>query len=140
VVGVVTSYRQFKGDKKAYLREWRLRNPDNQKQWVRQYRIRKPAKYMLKSIKEKAKKRNIPFNLSEEDIVVPEYCPILGVKLEYGNEDRRTSPSIDRLIPELGYTKGNVAVISAAANSLKSNLTLEQIVRMGDWAKGHMNG
>lgn len=30
-------------------------------------------------------------------------------------------PSIDRIVPELGYVKGNVAVISMKANRLKSN-------------------
>ena len=37
------------------------------------------------------------------------------------------SPTIDKLIPSLGYTKGNVWVISRRANMIKSDATLEEL-------------
>lgn len=40
------------------------------------------------------------------------------------------SPSIDRIIPELGYTKGNIRVISNRANLLKSNATIEELQKV----------
>ena len=36
------------------------------------------------------------------------------------------SPSLDRIVPELGYVKGNIRVISNRANHLKSDATLEE--------------
>lgn len=39
----------------------------------------------------------------------------------------KNDPSVDRIIPELGYTKGNVRVISNRANLLKNNASIEEI-------------
>lgn len=57
------------------------------------------------------------------DIIIPETCPMLGIKLEFGFDKQGgnfNSPSLDRIIPELGYTKGNVMVISKRANMIKT--------------------
>lgn len=83
-------------------------------------------KKMFYAAKCRAKINNIPFNLEISDIVVPEYCPVLGFKLIL-SEDKNTSPSLDRIVPELGYIKGNVRVISWRANWLKNNATLDEI-------------
>lgn len=37
------------------------------------------------------------------------------------------SPSLDRVIPELGYVPGNVIVISWRANNLKRDATIEEL-------------
>lgn len=64
------------------------------------------------------------------DIEIPEYCPLLGIKLNKHvgeGEAKFDSPTIDKLIPSLGYTKGNVWVISRRANMIKSDATLEEL-------------
>ena len=38
------------------------------------------------------------------------------------------SASVDRIIPELGYVKGNIRVISLLANQIKWNVTKEQLL------------
>jgi hypothetical protein len=38
------------------------------------------------------------------------------------------SPSLDRRVPELGYVKGNVEVISMKANAIKSYAAPEEIM------------
>lgn len=68
---------------------------------------------------------------------MPKYCPITGLELRIsigskGFED--FSPSVDRKDPSKGYIKGNVGVISMRANRLKSNLSLEEIKRMYQYA------
>ena len=81
---------------------------------------------ILSRIKSKSKKHNIEFNLDVSDIIVPETCPILGIKLVTTNQGRgyhTNSPSLDKIDPKLGYTKGNVRVISARANLLKNDAT-----------------
>jgi hypothetical protein len=40
----------------------------------------------------------------------------------------RTSPTLDRIIPELGYVAGNVEVVSHQANSMKGEASAEQLV------------
>lgn len=84
---------------------------------------------MLRDSKSRAKTRGLPFDLDISDIVVPEFCPYLNVLLEKGiGRHQPNSPSLDRIIPELGYVKGNVQVISYKANSVKNNLTLEELL------------
>lgn len=92
------------------------------------YRINFPEKEMLKKAKERAKAKGLIFDLEWDDFRIPEVCPLLGIPLCRGT-GRLTdnSPSLDRIIPEEGYTKGNVIVISHRANRIKSNSTLEEL-------------
>ena len=89
----------------------------------------------LKNVEYRAKRENIPFNLDIEYFIdkdnkpdgqktgYPEYCPIFGTKLNHikGSDNMA---SFDKVIPEHGYIKGNVQIISYKANRLKSNLHL----------------
>lgn len=65
-----------------------------------------------------------------DDIIIPENCPVLGIKLVSGQgrgAHLPSSPSLDRINPNLGYRKGNIRVISYRANQLKSNATLAEL-------------
>jgi hypothetical protein len=74
------------------------------------------------------------FNLTLEDITIPEFCPILGIKLEKGyGTNRDNSPSLDRFDPSKGYLKGNVYVVSWRANALKRDGTLEEFKKLIHW-------
>lgn len=86
------------------------------------------ARRQLNSCRQRAKKLDVPFDLKLEDIYpFPLKCPILGIPLIPSNHASSPfSPSIDRKIPDLGYTKDNVQVISMRANQLKSNGTIEE--------------
>ncbi len=94
------------------------------------------------SAKERAKKHSLPFNLDLEDIVIPEYRPVISyIKINKSNKVvSMDSPTLDRLIPELGYVKGNVQVISHRANSIKSNATYDEIQLVADWLRETVNG
>lgn len=81
----------------------------------------------------RAKEKGLPFDL--ETLECPDVCPVLGIPLVYmRGRGRRTSyddsPSVDRLRPEVGYVKGNVQVISARANRIKNDATLEDLERV----------
>jgi hypothetical protein len=84
---------------------------------------------LLSGAKTRAKKAGLPFNLTEEDIELPLRCPALGIDLIYGggHDNRDASPSLDRLRPEFGYVRGNVATISYRANRIKSNAQLHEL-------------
>jgi hypothetical protein len=89
---------------------------------------------LLNRAKHRAKVKGLPFNLTLEDIVVPAHCPALGMPLVLGSGvSSPTSPSLDRVIPELGYTKGNVVVISMLANQIKNSATPQQVRAVADW-------
>jgi hypothetical protein len=95
---------------------------------------RSPSLYMLCQARTRAKKSGIPFSIEEKDIVVPEFCPILGLRLERGTmKQRDSSPSLDKIIPELGYVPGNVAVISHLANRIKNTGSAEDHRKIADW-------
>lgn len=104
----------------------------NSKSFWRKKRIEDPAWCLWAGAKARAGKKNIPFTISREDIHIPEYCPILGIKLKFDNDKgfRMDSPSIDKIVPELGYTQENIQVLSWRANQLKSNGTLEEFKKL----------
>ena len=81
-----------------------------------------------------AKRLGIEFTIDFGDIEFPEYCPALGLKLNYFNESvADNSPSFDRIDPTKGYVKGNVVVISKRANTIKSNATPAELKRIANF-------
>jgi hypothetical protein len=82
------------------------------------------------------------FDLRVEDISIPEICPVLGIPIAVGNSNGPSpnSPSLDRFIPELGYVRENVRVISWRANRLKSDATLEEIESVARYMRGGQRG
>lgn len=80
---------------------------------------------MLRDAKKRARKKNIPFTIDVSHVVIPEFCPVFGMKLVKGAG--AASPSLDRIRPELGYVPGNVWVISYRANTIKSDATLQEL-------------
>lgn len=97
---------------------------------------RDPRLRMLVTAKHRAKKRGLSFNLTLADIgVMPLICPALGIPLgsQHGRDNR---PEIDRLIPSKGYVRGNVAIISARANRIKNDGTLDDLTKITKWLSG----
>lgn len=75
-----------------------------------------------------ASKKGIEFTIKFEEMVYPDYCPVLGIKLEHGNgKPIDASPTIDRIDNSKGYVPGNVHVISYKANRMKSNATVGEL-------------
>lgn len=84
----------------------------------------------------RAKKKGIPFAIDIADVVIPEKCPILGITLAISKETvDDNSPTLDRIIPSLGYIKGNVIVISHRANSIKQNATAEELFKVANFVE-----
>lgn len=87
--------------------------------------------YMVRNTKYMSKRRGIYFDLKYDDFEVPEYCPILEIKLKFLNEDSTgnllSHASLDRIDNSKGYVKGNVIVISRLANAMKNEANFEQL-------------
>jgi hypothetical protein len=103
--------------------------------WQAKNRAKFPIKYALRNCKNRAKLLGVAFNLTAEDIVVPEFCPVLGIKLEWGHSKNNgffasNTPSLDRRDPKKGYVKGNVFVMSNRANILKRDGTLAEFRKL----------
>lgn len=94
----------------------------------------------------RAKKKDLPFNLEASYIksIMVTHCPVLGIELDYslGNKGhaQQNSPSIDRIVPELGYIEGNIIIVSYRANSLRQDATIEELTQVRDfYEKLHSN-
>jgi len=99
------------------------------------YRELNPERSILDGVKQRSKKRGWVCDITVEDIVIPEVCPILLVPLK--KYDKNWAPSLDRVDNSKGYEKGNVRVISKRANSLKGDMSIEDIERLLAYAKGN---
>jgi hypothetical protein len=92
---------------------------------------------VLMGAKCRAKTKGIPFNLSLEDIKIPEVCPVLKIPLVWGDRLTNNTPTVDRVVPEKGYVKGNCVVISMKANRLKNNASKEDLEAILEYVTNH---
>ena len=86
-------------------------------------RNERPAKRLWLVRRRYSLKNKIPFDITIEDIenIWPKdnKCPITKKIFRSGIENKFDLPTLDKIIPAKGYVKGNIAVISFQANSLK---------------------
>lgn len=134
-------WKKRNAEKKEYAKEWhkeRMKDPEfaeKRRVQAKEYRKKQPKKRLLRGAKDRAKKKGIPCEITIDDIVIPEYCPILGCKLEVLSGPN--SPSLDRINPALGYIKGNIQVISCKANVMKNDATEDELRKFAEWVKNN---
>lgn len=93
-----------------------------------------PTRHMLNNSKQRAKVAGLEHTLTIDDIVIPDFCPVLGIKLETGNrKEHHNAPSIDRIDNEKGYTKDNILVVSTRANLIKKDATIDELIMIGNF-------
>ena len=110
---------------------WAQRNPEAAAKRAKDWRRNHQEQMLHISAKRRAARLNLPFDIEISDIIIPEKCPITGLILaiNQGNVTgpAMNSPTLDRIHPELGYVKGNIAVISFKANKWKSDMTKQDV-------------
>lgn len=103
---------------------------DGAANWKRNH----PEVALVDYARNRAKQSGLPFNITSKDISIPDFCPVLGIPLVKGDGVLHdSSPTLDRLNPELGYVKGNVVVISYKANRIKNNGDLKDLKAVAEW-------
>jgi hypothetical protein len=111
----------------AYNQAWRPTHRDQVRESDRRWKYSNYAAVLLSHAKRRAKKHGLQFSITLKDIVIPELCPYLQLRLKLDEGPLSdNSPSLERIIPFLGYVPGNVEVISYRANRIKSNGTVEE--------------
>lgn len=119
---------------KKTKKKWYL---DNKQQIIedrKEKRKADPRYNMLSTAKHRAKKSGIPFSLRLEDVSIPTHCPILGIELLFNKGVAgKNSPSLDKIVPVLGYVPDNVQVISKLANSMKTNASIAELKLFAKW-------
>jgi len=114
--------RKIYHDNTAYYPNWQKENVNSR---------------LCSIAKSRAKKKNLEFDITKEDVIVPTHCPILGIELTMnqgsGAGGKYNSFSLDRIDSSKGYVKGNVQVISHLANNMKSYATKEDLLKFAEW-------
>lgn len=80
--------------------------------------------------KKRAKENGVTFELTVHDIPdVPSVCPVLGIAIQPNEKSGPldSSPSLDKIVPALGYVPGNVRIISNRANRIRSDATAAEL-------------
>ena len=96
--------------------------------------------YLWRLVKDRAHKNNTPFTIEPSDIIIPEICPVLGIKVHpCGRQLNDCSPTLDRINNNLGYIKGNVAVISNRANRIKNDGNAEEHEQIANYIKNKLD-
>jgi len=95
------------------------------------------TRYFVRA-KTRARTKNIPFDLDLAYLnsIATDVCPVFGTEFVWGRQQgprHRYTPSLDRVVPELGYVKGNVVFISMWANVIKADATEKELYAVADW-------
>ena len=121
------------------LKEWRKNKTVGDSQHL--YDMRRGAQ-------DRARANKLPFDLTVQDLrdIITDSCPILGIKFELNKNGLKwgkgknknnwgNSPSLDRIVPDKGYTKDNIIIVSLMANSIKNQATPNQIQKVATFYK-----
>lgn len=121
---IVKTFEDFRKNKNsAFGYSYFCRECDKQRVYSRDRR-----RILINAAKKRSKDYGLEFNLDLNDIVLPEKCPILGIKLQFNTgKAKDNSYSIDRIDNNKGYIKGNIQIISFKANTIKSNANFQEL-------------
>ena len=96
---------------------------------------------LVSDAKRRAKDKNVPFDIdldyvrsiAGENAELASRCPVFGTPLEWscqrgnGHNHLPNSPSLDRIVPERGYVKDNLWIISHRANTIKNDASHDEL-------------
>jgi len=126
--------------------EWRENHNNRAKAWRTHLKDEDPTRLWaydaLANAKMRSKRSGVPCTIDLHDVmgVVADTCPLLGLPLVYATgKIHSNSPTLDRKVCELGYTKDNIAVISHRANRIKSDSTVEELQLLLDNLVQYLN-
>jgi len=143
-------------------RDWTKRNPnygkqhyvDNKDVYVergktsyRKNKAQTPWVLLYRIAKGRAKKANIPFNITPEHLkeIWTDVCPVLNIPLHPNTSTSSrgiphdNSHTVDRLVPELGYVMGNVKIVSYRANMIKNCGNADEHRKIADYIDAHQS-
>ena len=118
---------------KAVAAAWRDNNREKLRAANKQRRLEQRAKCLVAAARIRARKRNIPCDITAAEtarlqaVIDVGVCELSGVELTLSGPRSATSPSLDRIKPHLGYVAGNMRIVCHALNA-----------GMGDWGENEL--
>ena len=96
-------------------------------------RMREPAVRLHKWAQKRARETGVTFRITVDDVraIWVKRCPVFG----WGWGRGARAPTLDRIRPDLGYVRGNIAVISMVANQIKSNARARDVEKVARWMR-----
>lgn len=127
-------YNKLAGEKRKLKRK----TDTDYREKLRKEKVESSRRNIKQNMVSRAKKRallkGLQFDISKEDLEVPDICPILKIPLIIGTKGNyENTPSIDRIDNTRGYTKDNIQIITKKANSMKNSGTPEELLKLADW-------
>lgn len=111
---------------------------ESKKRRAKESQARHPLETLISHAKHRATERGFDFDITTDDIEIPDVCPVLGIPLTKGDGKRHDgSPTIDRIDNTKGYVKGNVMVISYRANMIKNSASIQEVELVLEYMKKH---
>ena len=131
------SYARHHDLRRAKARAAYHADPSKQRAASHKWMSNNLAAVRLQQARVRAKRRGLEFNLTLEDVSIPDTCPILGIKLvpQFGRGAGflANAPTLDRIDNSKGYVKGNVWTISGQANVMKNSADRDQLLAFARW-------
>lgn len=116
---------------KEYAKKWAAENKDKKLKYSQKHWESNPKARMLNAAKYRAKKKGLVFDLTEDDIIIPEVCPLLKIPftIKRGQGRVKNTIALDRIDSSKGYTRDNIQVLSHLANNMKHTATKEELIQ-----------
>lgn len=91
--------------------------------------------FMTRLKRSSCKKKGIPFDLDAAFLrsLWKNNCPICSRTLSTHSKTEDSQYALDRIVPSLGYTKGNVEFICQRCNRIKYDASSLELLRIGFW-------
>jgi hypothetical protein len=133
--------REREGGKRRYYADLdRSRETNREKRRKERQTMETWCAQIISPIRRRAAEQNLPFDLDAGYLrsIWPanNLCPVLYTEFLFGREKgNNAGPSVDRRVPEKGYVRGNVTILSYRANRLKCDATPSELLAVIDYVK-----
>jgi len=111
---------------------WHERHPGRGGEFNRTWRHKNPAKFILNTIRGRAKAKGWEFDLTLEQVealLEPMRCALTGLPLRWTQATHDPwAPSLDRRDNSKGYTLDNVRVVAYRVNLMRREMTDDEFL------------
>lgn len=132
----VNNEKYYKANREQVLARQKENNwyydPDTAKAKRRKYYEKNWKSVSLSSAKKRARDKGLPFDLDMDwiDEQFPKGCAVTGLPLDPNGSKTPWTVHLDRVVPELGYTKENTRMVCACYNLAKRNWSDSDVLVM----------